>query len=343
MSGPVRVDYPTRADKPGRTHECRSKRLREVSHGGRRRARRWREGDSRVSDARTRRTGARAGPACSGEGHQDPRLLPAQLQPERPTGLPPKQHGRPRRHRRRHYGHRSRRVAGHGPQCRQKRHRQERVRHRDDLAGGLHGRVLLSRQGAAARARCHRPGAVGYQGQGAERAALSAVRGQGARAHRALCDVGSAPGPGSAGRSGGDGLEGSRGGDDGGGLSRVPRGRRHSAEHWPRARRCGWGCAGRSRGRAGCRAWWRWTRRGWRPGRLDVRFEIAHPADHPGGGANPRGRRPRRQLDDRPAPEVRLPRGRGSLPAHGAVTGRSASRTRFARSSSGRRFRSCGC
>ena len=45
------------------------------------------------------------------------------------------------------------------------------------------------------------------------------------------------PGSGSAGRSGGDGLEGARGGDDGGGLSRVPRGRRHSAEHRPRGRR----------------------------------------------------------------------------------------------------------
>ena len=32
----------------------------------------------------------------------------------------------------------------------------------------------------------HRPGAVGHQGQGAQRAALSAVRGQGARAHRAV-------------------------------------------------------------------------------------------------------------------------------------------------------------
>ena len=53
--------------------------------------------------------------------------------------------------------------------------------------------------------------------------------------------------------------------------------------------------------------------------RLDVRFEVAHPADHPGGGADPRGHRPGRQLDDRPAPEVRLPRGGRSLPAHGAV------------------------
>ncbi len=213
----------------------------------------------RVSDARTRPTGARAGPAGSGDRHQDPRLLPAQLQPERPAGLPPKQYGRPRRHRRRHYGHRPGRIAGHGPQRRPKRHRQERLRHRDDLAGRLHGRVLLSRQGAAARARCHRPGAVGHQGQGAERAALSVVRRQGARAHRALCDVGSAPGPGSAGRSGGDGLEGSRGGDDGGGLSRVPRRRRHSAERRPRRRRCrGWRSAGCSRGRAGGR------RRRWR-------------------------------------------------------------------------------
>ena len=62
------------------------------SHSGRRRARRWCEGVSRVSVPRTHLTGARAGPACSGEGHQDPRFLPAQLQSERPAGLPPKQY-----------------------------------------------------------------------------------------------------------------------------------------------------------------------------------------------------------------------------------------------------------
>ena len=75
------------------------------------------------------------------------------------------------------------------------------------------------------------------------------------------------------------------------------------------------GAARRRRGR-GRR--WR-TRRRWGTWWLDVRLEIAHPADHPGGGADPRGRRPGRQLDDRSAPEVRLPRGGGSLPAHGAV------------------------
>ena len=181
-------------------------------------------------------TGARAGPAARGDGHEDSRLLSAELQPERTAGLPAEQHGRPRRHRRRHHRDRTGRVAGHRPQRRPKRHRQERVRHRDDLAGGVHGRVLLARQGAAARARRHRPGAVGHQGQGAERAALSAVRRQGARAHRAVCDVGSAAGPRSAGRSGGDGVEGARGGDDGGRLSRVPRGRRHPAEHRSRWR-----------------------------------------------------------------------------------------------------------
>ena len=47
----------------------------------------------------------------------------------------------------------------------------------------------------------------------------------------------------------GDGPEGARGGDDGGRLSRLPRRRRHSAEHRPRGRRCrGWRGAGR-RGR----------------------------------------------------------------------------------------------
>ena len=235
----------------GRAHGCRSKRLREVSDGRCRRNRRWPDGGRRVSDARARLAGARASQARTGDDHQDSGLLPAQLQPERAAGLPPKQHGRPRRHRRRHHGHRPGRVAGHGPQRREKRHRQERVRHRDDLAGGLHGRVLLSRQGTAACARRHRPGPVGHQGQGAERAALSAVRRQGARAHRALCDLGSAPGPGPAGRSGGDGLEGPRGGDDGGGLSRVPRGRRHSAEHWPRGWRCRGGRQPRARRRPG--------------------------------------------------------------------------------------------
>ena len=219
-----------------RTDGHESQRLRQICDRRRRRVR------HRFGSVRSRAaasgglSGACAGAATAGESHEDPHFLSAELQSERPTGVPPKQHGRARRYRRRDYRHRSGRIAGHRPQCRPKRDWEERVRHRDDLAGGVHGRVLLSRQGAAARARCHRRGAVGHQGQGAERAALSAVRGQGARAHRAVCDVGSAPGPGSAGRSGGDGLEGSRGGDDGGGLSRVPRRRRHSAEHRPRGR-----------------------------------------------------------------------------------------------------------
>ena len=53
-------------------------------------------------------------------------------------------------------GDRAGRFAGHGPQRCQKRHRQERVRHRDDLAGGLHGRVLFAR----ARERLHALGAI---------------------------------------------------------------------------------------------------------------------------------------------------------------------------------------
>ena len=48
-----------------------------------------------------------------------------------------------------------------------------------------------------------------------------------------------------------------------------------------------------------------------RPWPLGVRFEIAYPADHPGGGTDPRRRRAGRQLDDRSASEVRFPRGRG--------------------------------
>ena len=70
----------------------------------------------------------------------------------------------------------------------------------------------------------------------------------------------------------------------------------------------------RSAGRAAVR-----RRRSRRPWRLHLRFAIAHPADHPGARADPRRRRPGRQLDDRPAPEVRLPRGRRSLQAHGAA------------------------
>ena len=197
-----------------------------------------------AAGTRVRCARARASPAVAGDRHENPRLLSAQLQPERPAGISAEQHGRPRRHRRGHHGHRPGWIAGHGPQRRPQRHRQERVRHRDDLAGRLHGRVLLARQGTAACARRHRPRPLGHQGQGAQHAALSVVRRQGARAHRALCDVGAAAGTGAAGRRRGNGLEGARGGDDGGGLSRLPRGRRHSAEHWTlrsgrRWRRCG--------------------------------------------------------------------------------------------------------
>ena len=51
-----------------------------------------------------------------------------------------------------------------------------------DLAARLHGRILFARQGTAPRARRHRPGAVGYQGQGAQRAALQLFGGK-AREH----------------------------------------------------------------------------------------------------------------------------------------------------------------
>ena len=66
----------------------------------------------------------------------------------------------------------------------------------------VHGRLLLAGQGAAARARRHRSRAVGHQGQSARRAALPAVRRQGARTHRAVRDLRSAAGPRAAGRSG---------------------------------------------------------------------------------------------------------------------------------------------
>ena len=84
---------------------------------------------------------------------------------------------------------------------------------------------FYARQGTAARTRRHRPGLVGHQREGAERPTLPAVRRQGARAHRALCDLRSAPGPRAAGRSRSHGVERPRGRDDGGRLSGVPRGR----------------------------------------------------------------------------------------------------------------------
>ena len=94
------------------------------------------------------------------------------------------------------------------------------------------------------------------KGKALERAALSAVRWQGARAHRAVRHVGAAAGRRAAGRSRGDGAEGARGGDDGGRLSRVSRRRRHPAEH----RACGAGqgaarrCPGAGGGRGGDRS-----------------------------------------------------------------------------------------
>ena len=169
------------------------------------RARRWRTNRSRRPPSGGR--GDSRDRPCANANHEDSRLLSAELRPERPAGFPAEQHGRPRRHRRRHHRHRPGRIAGHGAQRRPQRHRQERVRHRDDLAGRVHGRVLLARQGTAARARRDRHRALGHQGQGAERAALSAVRRQGARAHRALCDVGSAARAGAAGRSADDGAK----------------------------------------------------------------------------------------------------------------------------------------
>ena len=93
---------------------------------------------------------------------------------------------------------------------------------------------------------------------------LSAVRRQGARAHRAVRDVRPAAGPRAAGGSGGDGAQGARGGDDGRRLSRVPRGQRHPAE--PR----------RARRRAA-------PGRGARAAAPALRFAVAHPADHRGG------------------------------------------------------------
>ena len=179
------------------------------------------------SQAPTTAAQARHGAPAADEDHPDPGVLSAELRPQQRTGVPAEQHGRPRGYRGGDHRRRAGGIARHGPQRGPQRHRQERLRHRDDLAGGVHGRVLLARQGAAARHGRHRPGAVGHQGQGAQRAALSAVRRQGARAHRAVRDVGAAAGRRAAGRSGGDGAQGARGGDDGGRLSCVSRRRRH--------------------------------------------------------------------------------------------------------------------
>ena len=100
-----------------------------------------------------------------------------------------------------------------------------------DLAGRVHGRVLLARQGAAARARRDRPGAVGHQGQGARTrrcTSCSAAR----RASTSSCMRPSACRRGWCRRPKPQAmrLEGARGADDGGRLSRVSRGQRHPAE-----------------------------------------------------------------------------------------------------------------
>ena len=246
---------------------------------------------SRPPFASARAAGPRRCAAARGDRHKDSRLLSAELQRERTAGVPAEQHGRARRHRRRHHGDRAGRVARHRAQRRPERHRQERVRHRDDLASGLHGRVLLPGQGAAPRTRRYRPRAVGHQGQGAQRAALPVVWRQGARARRALCDLGSASGAGAAVGRCGDGLEGACGSDDGRRLSGVSGGRRDPAEQRSGCRTCG------SRGGnrpvrswrpGGCQS----RRRARRPRRHDVRFAGAHPPDHPGRRADPRRRRP---------------------------------------------------
>jgi L-alanine-DL-glutamate epimerase-like enolase superfamily enzyme len=93
-------------------------------------------------------------------------------------------------------------------------------------------------KGTAACARRDRPRLVGYQGEGAERAALPAVRRQGARTSRALCHIGPAARAGSDGRSRIHGLEGPCRSNDRGRLSRLSRGRRDPPEHRAR-RRCG--------------------------------------------------------------------------------------------------------
>ena len=75
------------------------------------------------------------------------------------------------------------------------------------------------------------------------------------------------------------------------------------------------GSAGRRR-----RPGW-YDERSWRTrrGRLDLRFEVAHPPHHPGGRADPRRCRAGRQLDDRSPPEVRFSRSRRSLSTDGTV------------------------
>ena len=132
------------SDQQRRAYECESETFRNVP--GRRGwlVRSGSEG-SRPPFASARAAGPRRCAAARGDRHKDSRLLSAELQRERPAGVPAEQHGRARRHRRGHHGDRAGRIAGHGAQRRPKRHRQERVRHRDDLASGLHGRVLLAR------------------------------------------------------------------------------------------------------------------------------------------------------------------------------------------------------
>ena len=122
------------------------------------------------------------------------------------------------------------------------------------------------------------------------------VRRQGTRTHRVLRDVRSSAGCRAAGRSGGDEPCRARSTDNGGRVSRVPGGQQHPSESRRPRRRTSRTCAG-----------------------CDLRFAIAHPADRRGGGADARRHRPRRQLDDRFASEVRFPRSGRSVPPPGTA------------------------
>ena len=189
---------------------------------------------------------ARDGTPRSHQGDAHPVVLPSELRPQRAAGVPAKQHGRARRHRRRHHRHRPGRLARHRSQRRTQCDWPERVRHRDDLAGRVHGRLLLARQGAAARARCDRSRPVGHQSQSARCAVVPAVRRQGARTHRAVCDVRVTAGHRAAGGSRGADAERAGGPHDGGRLSRVPRRQRHPAESGRSRRRTPRSSAGRA-------------------------------------------------------------------------------------------------
>ena len=184
-----------------------------------------------VSARRQRAAGAGVGTGPGAdEGDQDPAVLSAQLRRQRPAGLPAEQHGRAGRYRRRHHRHRPGRLAGHGAQRRAQRHRQERVRHRDDLAGRVHGRVLLAGQGAAARA-----SAPSTWRCGTSRARRSACRSTSSSAARPVSTSSSTPPRACrrarpARRGAGDEPQGARGGHHGRRLPGLPRRRRHPAD-----------------------------------------------------------------------------------------------------------------